>query len=81
MTTRAEARRIRRGRQPSEQQGQGHGNRTYVPVRQTNRMVTNEGKLDRQDVLADRALQDARKRAAIMKRVQDKRRIVVQDRT
>ena len=37
--TRAEARRIRRGRQPSVQQGQGHGNRRYVPVTSTNKLA------------------------------------------
>lgn len=54
MTTRAEKRRVKRGRQWSVQAGQGHGDRTYLPARQTNRMVSAEARERRRLMLAMR---------------------------
>lgn len=69
MSIRSEQRRIKRGRQWSRQSGQGHGERTYVPVRQTNRMVSEEARERRRLTLAARDTADRAYLEALQERV------------
>jgi hypothetical protein len=61
-STKAERRRIRRGRQTSAQRGQGHGETTYIPVQRTNRLATEGARETRRLQLAQR---DERTRAYV----------------
>jgi hypothetical protein len=68
---RREARRVRRGRQAGSQQGRGHGETIYVPVRRTNRMVTEDEREARREVLVERGDRDQARLRAIRKRLED----------
>lgn len=54
---------------PSRAKGQGHGKRTYRPVKRTNRMTTTAEHMARRDALEERDAFHARQIAAIRKRL------------
>ena len=57
---------------PSVHAGQGHGNRTYRPVRVTNRLATEDGRAARREVLAAREVKRAEYLAALSVRAEAK---------